>query len=98
MPNSYIMNKEQWMSEVIELLPDVFTKSEHGSKDDVAFDLSLEYGIISGLVPSGWYPDEALDIFINKEYDKGNIEESDVKEFEAKVESYHNNKIAANKN
>ena len=98
MPNSYIMNKEQWMSEVIELLPDVFTKSEHGSKDDVAFDLSLEYGIISGLVPSGWYPDEALDIFINKEYDKGNIDEADVKEFEYKLEAYHNKKSAANKN
>lgn len=98
MPNSYIMNKEQWMAEVIELLPDVFTKSVHGSKDDVAFDLSLEYGIISGLVPSGWYPDEALDIFINREYDKGNIEESDVHEFESKLEAYHNKKSAANKN
>jgi hypothetical protein len=89
----YIMNKDKWISEVIQLLPDTFKKSIHGTKEDIAFDLSLEYGIISGLIPNGWYPAEALYIFVNLELNKGNIEESDLQEFYDKVADYGTERI-----
>lgn len=93
MPTEYVMTRDKWLSTVAHLLPNSFEKSEHGSKQDIAFDLSIEFGIISGLLPSGWYPEEAVDIFLSRELDKESISYSDYDEFQEKLLTYRKNQI-----
>lgn len=88
MPTEYVMTRDKWLGTVANLLPDSLEKSEHGNKQDIAFDLSIEFGIISGLLPSGWYPEEAVDIFLSRELDKESISESDYDEYQEKLLKY----------
>lgn len=83
----YVMSRNDWESQAVSLLPDAC--SQYESKEDIAFSLALEFGILSGLVPSGWYPDEAVGHYIDREYEKGNISDSDVEQFNLKVKEYH---------
>lgn len=83
----YIMSRSDWESQVVSLLPDACTQYE--SKEDIAFSLALEFGILGGLVPSGWYPDEAVCHYIDREFEKGNISDSDVDEYNFKEKEYH---------
>ena len=84
MTNKYVMTRQEWIDEVVSLLPDVYT-----NKVDVAEDLSIDFGIISGLLQSGWYPSEALDIFLDKECDQDRIDESDFEEYAEKLKAFN---------
>lgn len=83
----YIMKHDEWVSHVVSLIPDACAKDE--TKENIAFDLAMEFGILSGLVPSGWYPDEAVEHLIDREDEKGNLTDSDLVEFDAKRDAYH---------
>ena len=83
----YVMSHDEWIAHTVGLIPDACAK--HDTKDSIAFDLALEFGILSGLVPSGWYPDEAVGHLVDREEEKGNLEDSDLDEYEAKVAVYH---------
>ncbi len=91
MPTEYVMTRDKWLGTVANLLPEAFNKSEYGNKQDIAFDLSIEFGIISGLLPSGWYPEEAVDIFLSRELDKESISYSDYEEYQTKLNQYRLN-------
>lgn len=82
----YMMTRDEWQSHVVSLLPDACAKNN--TKEDIAFDLAMEFGIIGGLVSSGWYPDEAVGHLVDREYDNGNLDDSDQDEFAVKVKSY----------
>lgn len=83
----YIMTHDEWIAHTVSLIPDACAKNE--TKENIAFDLALEFGILSGLVPSGWYPDEAVGHLVEREEEKGNLDESDLVEFDVKVDAYH---------
>lgn len=83
----YVMTHDEWIAHTVSLIPDACAK--HDTKDSIAFDLALEFGILSGLVPSGWYPDEAVGHLVDRENEKGNLEDSDLDEYEVKVAVYH---------
>lgn len=83
----YIMTRDEWMEYVISLLPDASVKID--TKDNIAFDLSIEFGIISGLLESGWYPEEAVCHFIEREEEKGTLDESDLIDYDKKYKAYH---------
>lgn len=83
----YIMGRAEWESHVVSLLPDVALKTD--TKENIAFDLAMEFGILSGLVPSGWYPDEAVDHWMDREEEKDNLSDSDFDEYSLKVKAYH---------
>lgn len=83
----YVMGRDEWESHVVSLLPDVALKTD--TKENIAFDLAMEFGILSGLVPSGWYPDEAVEHWMDREEEKDNLAESDFDEHALKVEAYH---------
>lgn len=83
----YVMTHDEWISHTVSLIPDACARQD--TKDSIAFDLALEFGILSGLVPSGWYPDEAVGHLVDREEEKGNLEDSDLDEYEAKVAVYH---------
>lgn len=83
----YVMTHDEWIAHTVSLIPDACAK--HDTKDSIAFDLALEFGILSGLVPSGWYPDEAVEHLIDREDEKGNLSESDLVDFDARRDAYH---------
>lgn len=83
----YVMTHDEWLAHVVSLIPDACAKDE--TKENIAFDLAMEFGILSGLVPSGWYPDEAVGHLVDREEEKGNLDESDLVEFDVKVDAYH---------
>lgn len=87
MTTQYIMTHDEWLAHVVSLIPDACAKEE--TKENIAFDLAMEFGILSGLVPSGWYPDEAVGHLVDREEEKGNLDDSDLVEFDAKVDAYH---------
>lgn len=83
----YIMTHSEWIAYTVSLIPDACAQND--TKENIAFDLAMEFGILSGLVPSGWYPDEAVEHFIDREDEKGNLSTSDLVEFDAKRDAYH---------
>lgn len=83
----YIMGRDEWESHVVSLLPDVALKTD--TKENIAFDLAMEFGILSGLVPSGWYPDEAVEHWMDREEEKDNLSESDFDEHALKLKAYY---------
>lgn len=89
MSHNYVMDKKQWVQEVISLLPDCYT-----DKAEIADDLSYEFGILSGLVSGGWYPNEALDVFLGREFDNDKISDADMDEYNLNLEAYCNDKQA----
>lgn len=93
MSNQYVMDRRQWVAEVISLLPDCYD-----DKPDVADDLAREFGIMSGLVSGGWYPNEALDQFLDREYNSDKITDSDLDQYNAKLKAYGDEKQAHYKN
>ncbi len=86
MPPKYIMTRDEWIQYVISLLPDSSVKID--SKDNIAFDLSIEFGIISGMLSSGWYPEEAVNHFIERETERGTLDENEIEDYEEKYKSY----------
>lgn len=77
----YVMSREQWVKEALELLPDCYTSDREGLVDDLA----REYGILWGLVSGGWYPNEAIGNLLDKDYDKGKIDDTDIDQFEERL-------------
>lgn len=87
---NYIMTNEDWTAAVISLLPDFYEKSNHGTKEDIAFNLSVRFGTFNGLLSSGWYPDEAVEDFVDEEFDDGLIDKVTFLEAENKIRQYQN--------
>lgn len=83
----YVMTHNEWLAHTASLIPDACAKND--SKEDIAFDLAIEFGILSGLVSGGWYPDEAVGHLIDREEGKGNLEESDLEQFEQNKLAYY---------
>jgi hypothetical protein len=83
----YVMTHDEGLAHTASLIPDACAKND--SKEDIAFDLAIEFGIITGLVSGGWYPDEAVGHLIDREEGKGNLEESDLEQFEQNKLAYH---------
>ena len=83
----YVMTHDEWIAYTVNLIPDACVKND--TKEGIAFDLAMEFGILSGLLPSGWYPDEAVSHFVDREYEKGNLDDSYLVDFDSKVAVYH---------
>ena len=83
----YVMTHDEWIAYTVNLIPDACVKND--TKEGIAFDLAMEFGILTGLLPSGWYPDEAVSHLIDRENEKCNIDENVIAEFESKVAIYH---------
>jgi len=83
----YVMSREEWEAHVVSLLPEIALKND--TKENIAFDLAMEFGILSGLVPSGWYPDEAVEHWMDREEDKDNLADSDFDDHAVKLTAYH---------
>jgi len=83
MSTQYIMNRAKWIEKVLTILP-----SSIQNRDEVADDLAHEFGILSGLVGGGWYPNEAVDQYLDREYRNGHINDNDYDEYDNLIKAY----------